>query len=63
MNFGRAQEIVNSPVTIEVLYDGKPIWIEELNPVKQTALVSSGAFKEQRMTVPVNQLAESTDSL
>lgn len=58
MDFIRAQEIFNSPETFEVLYNKTPIWIEELNPGQDTALVSSPVFDGGTKTVPVEQLVE-----
>lgn len=56
MNFERAKEIFQSPNTIEVLYQGNPIWIEELDEESQTARIHTN--DDQRMTVPVQQLRE-----
>jgi small acid-soluble spore protein H (minor) len=56
MNFERAKEIFQSPKTIEVLYQGNPIWIEELDEESQTAHIHTN--DDQRMTVPVEQLRE-----
>lgn len=58
MNFNRAKEILDSPETITVVYNGSPIWIEDLDPKKQTALVSSETLTNGMITVPVENLQE-----
>ncbi|WP_227762680.1 H-type small acid-soluble spore protein [Zhaonella formicivorans] len=58
MDFARAQEILNSPETFEVLYQGLPVWIEYLNSANQTALVTSDFLPGGSSTVPVEQLVE-----
>lgn len=56
MNYEKAQQILKSPDTIEVLYKGKPVWIESLNPANETASVSGDHGTE---TVSVQDLIES----
>lgn len=58
MKYERAQEILASPKTIEVLYNGTPVWIEHLNPGNQTAHISSDVLPESERDVPVNELVE-----
>lgn len=58
LEYKRAQEIINSPETIDVTYKGNPVWIEELFLDQQLALVSSGMFKDGQLTVPVAELDE-----
>ncbi|CEP66268.1 Small acid-soluble spore protein, SspH [Moorella glycerini] len=58
MRYERAQEILASPETIKVLYEGKPIWIESLNPSTQTAYITSDALPEKEKEVPVSELYE-----
>lgn len=41
MDFQRAREIFNSPETIEVFYNGEPVWIDRLFDADKTAQVSS----------------------
>lgn len=58
MNFERAQQIFNSPETIEVLHNGNQVWIERLNTAHQTAYISMQTPSEQKLTVPVSELKE-----
>lgn len=59
MDFNRAQEIVNSPNHIEVLHQGKSVWITELDSKRQMATVQEeGQVAEGVKEVPVNQLVE-----
>ncbi|MFZ5633857.1 MAG: H-type small acid-soluble spore protein [Bacillota bacterium] len=55
MDYERAQQILRSEQTIEVLHRGEPVWIESLNPHNLTASVSAG---EKTFTVPVQELIE-----
>ncbi|MCL6516665.1 H-type small acid-soluble spore protein [Alicyclobacillus sp.] len=41
MNMQQAKEIVNSPENVVVLYEGNPVWIDELDDDTETALVHS----------------------
>lgn len=58
VNYERAKAIINSTESIEVTYNGTPVWIQDLNPDGQTALVSTGDFGEGLKTVSVEQLTE-----
>lgn len=55
MIYEKAQQILKSPDTVSVLYKGKPVWIESLNPGNETATVSGD---RGTMTVPVQDLIE-----
>lgn len=57
MQYDRAKEIINSPKTFHVLYNGTPVWIENLNNNNQTADVIIKNTSE-RINVPVNKLEE-----
>lgn len=59
MNYERAVEIFNSPQTIEVLYEGRPVWIDRLDPGQKMATISSGDLDDGSLTVSVNRLTES----
>lgn len=59
MEYTRAVEILKSPKTFEVLYEGTPIWIESLNSEQNTAIISSGDFNQGKKNVSVGQLVES----
>jgi H-type small acid-soluble spore protein len=39
MTLQQAKEIVNSPENVVVLFEGKPVWIDELDDATGTALV------------------------
>ncbi|MFZ5650537.1 MAG: H-type small acid-soluble spore protein [Bacillota bacterium] len=55
MNYEKVQQILKSPETVRVLYRGKSVWIESLNPGNETATVSADGGT---MTVPVQELIE-----
>lgn len=59
MDFERAREIVAADETIEVLLDGFPVWIEELDPENRRARVKPlNRTGEKIFDVPVTQLEE-----
>lgn len=57
MQYSKAEEILNSPKTIEVLYEGVPVWINSLNSKEQTAKVTLGDSKKI-IDVHVSELIE-----
>jgi len=61
MNYEQAKEIINSPDFIEVLYNGNSVWIEGLNPDRQTAVISSDTFPDGNKTVPLEQLVDARE--
>ncbi len=58
MDNKRANEIIASPITITVTYNGSPIYIENVNKNKETANIHY--FKEPKITkeVPLTSLLE-----
>ncbi|MBE0466466.1 MAG: H-type small acid-soluble spore protein [Candidatus Desulforudis sp.] len=59
MDFERAREIVQADETIEVLLNGFPVWIEELDPGSARAKVKPlNRTGEKVIDVPVAQLVE-----
>ncbi|MHB1418529.1 MAG: small, acid-soluble spore protein, H family [Bacillota bacterium] len=58
MKLERAQEILNSPKTVRIAFNGAPVWIESLNPDQQTAIVSAEDFSTGKKEVPVDELVE-----
>ncbi len=58
MNFKRAREIFNSRERIDVLHNGAPVWIEELDDGSNSAVVKSLNGKPDFFQVPVDELAE-----
>jgi len=58
MDVQRAQQIINSQETIDVLHNGSPVWIEGVTPGKNTAKVRSLHGKETTQEVPVTELIE-----
>ncbi|MEW6725619.1 H-type small acid-soluble spore protein [Desulforudis sp. 1088] len=58
MDFERAQQIVNSDRTIEVLLNGTPVWIEDLDPENRRAMVKPLDGTEKVIDVPVTELVE-----
>lgn len=58
MRINRASEILNqTSKNIEVLHNGNPVWIEDVNAANNTAVVRD-LTNNQSMTVPVDKLNE-----
>lgn len=53
----RAREIFKSKGVIQVLYQGHPVWIEEID--EDSAIIRM-MDSEHQLTVPVNMLTESS---
>ncbi|MCQ6267398.1 H-type small acid-soluble spore protein [Fictibacillus sp. WQ 8-8] len=58
MNVDRAKQIISSPSEIEVMYFGKPVWIESINSSSGTAWVHPNEEPDHDMEVPVSDLLE-----
>lgn len=58
MNVTRAQQIFNSEQNYQVLFNGSPIWIEDLNSYDQTAMIRMLNSDENLKEVPVAELVE-----
>jgi len=58
MNKKRATEIVSSPDMVDVSYDGRPIYIENVNPTKDTASIHFLNRPEYTQEVSLTQLVE-----
>lgn len=58
MQSERAEEIMNSKGVIEVLYDNKPVWIHNVNPIDNTAEVKI-LDTDEKISIPVERLTES----
>jgi small acid-soluble spore protein H (minor) len=58
MDKKRAKEIISSPITISVIHDGLPIYIESVNENDETANIHS--IKQPNITkeVPLSSLLE-----
>jgi len=56
MNFHRAEEIINSNETIEVLFNNKPVWINNLDPEGKVAQITDS--EQKSLSVPVEELFE-----
>jgi len=56
MDLSRAQEILNSPDTIPVLYQGSPVWIEKILNAESAEVTLLD--RQERITVPVSKLVE-----
>ena len=56
MDYQRAEQILRSPETIQVFHNDQSVWIEGLDKQQNTAIVSIGATKDQKRTVPINEL-------
>lgn len=58
MNKERAEQIVSSPVTVDVTYNGDLVYIEKVNPTKDTASVHTFKQPQNTREVNVTQLVE-----
>ena len=58
MDIQRAQQILNAEETITVLHHGSPIWIENVFPEDDTAMVKPLNGGEGVWVVPVAELIE-----
>lgn len=57
MQSERAEEIMNSKGVIEVLYNNKPVWIQNVNPVNNISEVKI-LDTDEKISVPVEKLTE-----
>jgi len=57
MEYSRAMEILYSPDTYEVFYQGKSVWIDNLNNEGEVALIIP-ENPDERLIVPVADLEE-----
>ena len=58
MNFDRAQQIINSSENIDVTYNGREVWIDNLNPSNNTAQVKLPVNSNNVIEVPLDKLNE-----
>lgn len=58
MDIGRAKQIVESPDEIKVLFQGTPVWIQNLDENDQTARVYTRENPDNEKTVSVGELTE-----
>lgn len=58
MNAARAQQIVDAPEEITVLYQDVPVWIQHVNESEGTARVYTRDNPEDEQVVPIAQLRE-----
>ncbi|ASB88095.1 Small, acid-soluble spore protein [Bacillus sonorensis] len=58
MNTQRAQEIVESPVMVDVTYNGKQIYIQHVDQQNETARIYPLGQPENEQEVPLASLKE-----
>jgi small acid-soluble spore protein H (minor) len=58
MDVRRAQEILDTPQTVNVSYDGKPIWIEEVYETSDTAKIHYIDQPDKKEHVQIQKLRE-----
>ena len=58
MNSHRAKEIMESPDTISVTYQGQQIYIQNVNDMEETARIYPLDHPEEEKDVPLNALHE-----
>lgn len=58
MNVDRAKEILQSPNTIDVTYQGKSVWITDIDSKKATAHVRMPMTTDNIIEVLVDELSE-----
>lgn len=63
MNIQRAQEIAVSPVMEDVTYNGKSIYIQQVDEKNETARIYPLDQPENEQEVPLSSLIESSQKL
>ncbi|PKR84795.1 small acid-soluble spore protein H [Heyndrickxia camelliae] len=58
MNKQRAQEIASSPVMANVIYNGTPVYIQNVDENRETARIYPLDQPEKEQEVSVNELIE-----
>ncbi|WP_138493661.1 small acid-soluble spore protein H [Paenibacillus pinistramenti] len=58
MNAQRAQEIVSSPVMVDVTCEGAPVYIQHVDERKETARIYPLGSPEEEREVPLYALTE-----
>ncbi|MGB0090408.1 MAG: H-type small acid-soluble spore protein [Planifilum fulgidum] len=58
MDIRRAKQIFDSTKEVEVHYQGKPVWIQNVDESSQTARIYPLDNPDNEMTVSVHQLEE-----
>ena len=58
MDVNRATEILESPQKITVQHQGRPVWIESIDPVNKTAAVHPEDAPGESSRVEIAQLQE-----
>ncbi|AZN43445.1 H-type small acid-soluble spore protein [Paenibacillus albus] len=58
MNTQRAQEIAESATMVNVTYDGKPIYIQNVDAERETARIYTLDQPDQEISVSLNSLIE-----
>lgn len=58
MNKQRARDIVSSPDTVRVTYNGEPIYIQNVDEEQDTARIYPLDQPENEQSVPLNLLKE-----
>jgi small acid-soluble spore protein H (minor) len=58
MNIQRAKEISNSPVMVNVTYNGVPIFIQHVDEMNETARIYPFNQPENEQEVSLNSLTE-----
>ncbi|MFP4016845.1 MAG: H-type small acid-soluble spore protein [Halanaerobiales bacterium] len=58
MNTTRAQQIINSSEEINVTYQGKSVWLTDINSGNNTATVKMPVHSDNIVEVPLAQLIE-----
>jgi small acid-soluble spore protein H (minor) len=58
MDAQRAQQITNSPVMVNVFYNGTPVYIEHVDQEKQVATIHPLSNPDSKQSVPLTNLQE-----
>ncbi|HEX3018510.1 MAG TPA: H-type small acid-soluble spore protein [Caproicibacter sp.] len=58
MDRKRAEEIISSPVMMDVTYNGAKIYMEDVNEAKQTCTIHYLSEPGNRINVPLSSLVE-----
>lgn len=58
VDINRAQEIIDSSEQIDVRWNGESVWIDSVDPNRETVHVHAENDPSDHKSVPVNQLTE-----
>lgn len=58
MDTRRAEEIVSSPVMVDVTYNGSKVYMEKVNQMRNSCVIHYLDSPDKKLNVPVSNLVE-----